>query len=211
MIRFKHSLILLICLSLSVYSYEQTAIVIGKQTWASTNLNVVVFRNGDTIPEARSATEWYKMEKEKKPAWCFYNNDPANGEKYGRLYNWYAVNDKRGLAPKGWHIPSDNEWSVLTTYLGGNETSAIALKSATQWQSSQSTKTTRNNINKFNAVPAGSRTTEGVFSGSGKTSYWWTSTPSSNGAAWLRTIRTESNKVFRLNMECGLSVRLIKD
>lgn len=73
------------------------------------NLNTDRFRNGDLIPEAKSNEEWIEAGKNKQPAWCYYNNDPANGEKYGKLYNWYAVNDPRGLAPEGYHIPTIEE------------------------------------------------------------------------------------------------------
>jgi len=78
---------------------------IGTQTWMAKNLNVSIFANGDPIPEVKTNEEWKKAAEEKKPAWCYYENDPANGAIYGKLYNWYAVSDPRGLAPKGWHIP----------------------------------------------------------------------------------------------------------
>ena len=74
---------------------------IGNQTWMKKNLDVSKFRNGDIVPEVRSQEEWSNAALENKPAWCYYNNDQANGVKYGKLYNWYAVNDPRGLAPEG--------------------------------------------------------------------------------------------------------------
>lgn len=73
------------------------------------NLNLDKFRNGDLIPEAKSNEEWIEAGKNKQPAWCYYENKPENGEKYGKLYNWYAVNDPRGLAPEGYHIPTVEE------------------------------------------------------------------------------------------------------
>ena len=79
---------------------------IGTQLWIASNLNVSHFRNGDPIPEAASAAEWKQAAEDKRPAWCYYNNDPVNGRTYHKLYNWYAVNDPRGLAPYGWHVPS---------------------------------------------------------------------------------------------------------
>lgn len=114
---------ILIMISCSNATKEIASIKIGTQTWAVKNLDVTTFRNGDIIPEAKTNEEWKKSGDEQKPAWCYYNNDPANGEKYGKLYNWYAVNDPRGLAPEGWHIPTDAEWTTLTAYLeeaGGN-------------------------------------------------------------------------------------------
>jgi hypothetical protein len=79
--------------------------------WMPNNLNVSKFRNGDPVPEVKTEEEWEKAGNNKQPAWCYYNNDAKNGKKHGRLYNWYAVNDSRGLAPEGWHIASDKEWN----------------------------------------------------------------------------------------------------
>ena len=93
---------------------------IGTQTWMAENLNVSTFRNGDAIPEVKTDAEWAQAFKEEKPAWCYYDNDPANGAKYGKLYNGYAVViDPRGLAPAGFHIPSEVEWIKLASYLDG--------------------------------------------------------------------------------------------
>ena len=85
-----------------------TEITIGRQVWMTENLNVDKFRNGDPISHAKTDEEWVKAGENGSPAWSHYDNDPANGEKYGKLYNWYAVNDSRGLAPEGWKIPSDD-------------------------------------------------------------------------------------------------------
>jgi uncharacterized protein (TIGR02145 family) len=89
------------------------SVQIGTQTWMVENLNVSTFRNGDLIPEAKTEDEWRKAGESKQPAWCYYGNEPANGTKYGKLYNWYAVNDPRGLAPAGWHVPSKVEFEYL--------------------------------------------------------------------------------------------------
>ena len=94
-----------------------TTIKIGKQIWMANNLNVEHFRNGDKIPEIKSKTEWVRT---KKPAFCYYNNNHLYGKSYGKLYNWYAVNDPRGLAPEGWHIPSKHEWQILQAHVADN-------------------------------------------------------------------------------------------
>jgi uncharacterized protein (TIGR02145 family) len=101
------------------------------------NLNVATFRNGDPIPEAKTKEEWEKAGQEGKPAWCYYENDPKNGAKYGKLYNWYAVIDPRGLAPTGWHVPTDAEWGILSDFVGeestlGN-TAGKKMKSTAGW------------------------------------------------------------------------------
>lgn len=86
---------------------------IGNQVWMMKNLDVDKFRNGTKIPQARTREEWVKAGLMKKPAWCYMYNDPVIGMKMGKLYNWYAVNDKRGLAPKGWSIPTVEDWALL--------------------------------------------------------------------------------------------------
>jgi uncharacterized protein (TIGR02145 family) len=127
----RKSFILIILLSSIVSLAQQTGtitdardgktyktVVIGTQTWMAENLNVSTFRNGDTIPEVKSKEEWEKAGDEGKPAWCYYDNDTANGRIYGKLYNWYVVIDKRGLALAGFHIPTDAEWTILENNLG---------------------------------------------------------------------------------------------
>jgi len=89
-------------------------VAIGKQVWMTENLNVDTFRNGEAIPHVKTNEEWIKAGENKQPAWCYCDNDPANGAKYGKLYNWYAVANARGLCPAGWHVPSDDEWTQLT-------------------------------------------------------------------------------------------------
>ena len=97
------------------------------------NLNVDKFRNGDPIPQAKTNAEWLAAGENKQPAWCYYDNDPANGEKYGKLYNWYAVNDSRGLAPEGYHIPTYAEWTTFMNLLGND--AGNKMKSTSGWDS----------------------------------------------------------------------------
>lgn len=98
---------------------------IGKQVWAKRNLDVSVFKNGDPILEAKSDSEWDNAFREAKPAWCYYDYNPTNGKKYGKLYNWFAVNDKRGLAPKGWSVPSEKDFISLLKYVGDESSNTI--------------------------------------------------------------------------------------
>jgi uncharacterized protein (TIGR02145 family) len=97
--------------------FSQT-VQIGTQVWMTKNLDLSTFRNGDPIPEAKTEEEWTKAGENHQPAWCYYDKDVTNGAKYGKLYNWYAVNDARGLAPVGYHIPTDDEWMDLEDFLG---------------------------------------------------------------------------------------------
>lgn len=130
----KISLILIYLIGFGYISYAQT-VTIGTQVWMTKNLDVATFRNGDPIPQAKTNEEWEKAGKNEQPAWCYYNNDPANGAKYGKLYNWYAVNDSRGLAPSGYHIPSDAEWTRLTDFLGGEKVARTKMMSKSGWDS----------------------------------------------------------------------------
>jgi uncharacterized protein (TIGR02145 family) len=113
-------------------NYAQT-VTIGTQVWMTKNLDVDKFRNGDPIPQAKTDEEWKLAGINKQPAWCYNNNDPANGAKYGKLYNWYAVNDSRGLAPEGYHIPSEAEWTQLTDFLASE--AGKKMKSTSGWKS----------------------------------------------------------------------------
>ena len=126
------NLLLILLMGLSLVLNAQT-VTIGTQVWMTKNLDVAKFRNGDPIPEAKTNEEWVKAGVNKQPAWCNYDNNPANGSKYGKLYNWYAVNDPRGLAPEGYHVPTDAEWTKLENLLGSD--AGKKMKSATGWNS----------------------------------------------------------------------------
>ena len=106
---------------------------IGNQYWMKENLNVSKFRNGDLIPEVKSFEDWKKAGENNQPAWCYLQSKESNGKKHGKLYNWYAVNDPRGLAPDGWHVPSKKEWNQLIKTVGGEKIACKKLKSKQGW------------------------------------------------------------------------------
>jgi hypothetical protein len=119
-VKYPSVLIIILVIGFKVQQYvvlRNMSVTIGNQVWMKQNLNVDEFRNGDPIPEAKSAEEWRNAYEYNQPAWCYYNNDPSNGSKYGKIYNYYAVSDTRGLAPKGWRIPRLEEWEELTNFL----------------------------------------------------------------------------------------------
>lgn len=152
-------------------NYIKNEVIIGDQVWSVKNLNVDKFNNGDYIPECKTILEWKKASKNGTPAWCNYDNDYLNGEKYGKLYNWYALNDPRGIAPKGWHIPSEKEWIKLSTYLGGENIAGDKMKSKEGWDVSGN----GNNESKFNGFPGGFRFGNGEFGNiTGLGSFWST-------------------------------------
>ena len=122
----------LVLLTISSFGFSQS-VIIGTQTWTTLNLDVATFRNGEIIPQAKTDEEWQAAGNNKQAAWCYFENDAKNGTKYGKLYNWYAVNDARGLAPAAWHIPTDEEWTVLSTFLGGEDVAGKKMKSTSGW------------------------------------------------------------------------------
>jgi uncharacterized protein (TIGR02145 family) len=158
---------------------EPGTLIIGTQIWAEANLNVNTFRNGDTIPEAKTNKEWVAAGDAGKPAWCYYNNDPANGPKYGKLYNWYAVNDPRGLAPAGWSLPGDADWTKLMYYLGGPDASGRKMKNTTGWIDGN----IGTNESGFTGLSGGYRVENGTFLNLGSIGTWWSSTESKSSSA----------------------------
>lgn len=187
-------------------------IKIGDQLWMQSNLNVSHFKNGDIIPEVKNDKEWFETSKQKKPAWCYYNNDPAHADIYGKMYNWYAVNDPRGLAPEGWHVASEIEWSRLINGVGGDNSAGGRLKSTQYWKSPNTDAT---DAVGFYALPGGSRATFGYSFGMlQEYGRWWTSTIDEDQLnAWdifmyhnKKSIEKDKNSPGD-----GASVRCIKD
>jgi uncharacterized protein (TIGR02145 family) len=179
-------------------------IVIGTQIWMSANLDTRVFANGDTIPTPDKVT----LVLNNDPGSIYYNNDSINYKKYGRLYNWYAVNDPRGLCPAGYHVPTDADWQVLSDFVGGD---GNKLKEAgtTNWY----TGNTGTNTTKFTALPGGYMGDAASYSAATRSTYLWSATSVNldqanrkqldyfNGA--FRTIVSDKNGAF--------SVRCIKN
>jgi uncharacterized protein (TIGR02145 family) len=189
---------------------DYKTVKIGNQIWMTENLNVDRFRNRDIIPEAKTATEWELAGENKQPAWCYYNNDPVNGKKYGKLYNWYAVNDSRGLAPEGYHIPSDSEWTTLTTYLGGENIAGEKMKSIIGWNENGN----GTNSSGFSGLPGGKRGSYGTFNYVGKVGDWWSSKEGSARYAWYRSLIYDDGGYgwnYNDNKENGFSVRCLRD
>lgn len=143
-------------------------VAIGTQQWMTRNLDVTTFRNGDTIPEIKDAATWAATTQ---PAWCYYNNDPEKNQLFGKIYNWYAVNDARGLAPVGWHVPNDielaGEWNTLVHFVNEN---ASLLKAPVLWNNPGT------NQSGFTALPGGYRNSDGSFIDLGRVANWWGAT-----------------------------------
>jgi len=182
---------------------------ICNQTWMQQNLNVSHYRNGDIIPQVTDPTQWANLTT---GAWCYYANNTANGIVYGKLYNWYAVNDPRGLAPEGWHIPTSYEWDILTNCLGGLDVAGGKMKEAgtTHWLSPNAGAT---NSSGFKGLPGGGRNYFGNFDANfTSTGAWWTSEGSGN-FGWHRSVYADAINVsnFGIGKGTGIYVRCVKD
>ncbi|MEI6091522.1 MAG: FISUMP domain-containing protein [bacterium] len=198
-------------------NYE--SIRISSQVWTTTNLNVDHYCNGDPIPQVQDPAEWAKLTT---GAWCYHNNITEMGAVYGKLYNFYAVNDPRGLAPEGWHIASDDEWMVLESYLGiddnelnlegwrgGYEGGKLKEAGYTHWKNLN---IGASDITKFTALPGGMRDENGVFRNADYEGNWWSSTQSSSTKGWYRSLLGKEGGIERSQSGCraGFSVRCIK-
>jgi uncharacterized protein (TIGR02145 family) len=198
-------------------------VTIGSQEWTAENLNVEHYRNGDLIPQVQDEDKWLKL---KTGAWCYYENNSENGKTYGKLYNWYAVNDSRGLAPEGWHVPSDAEWTKLTDDLGGItkegkdddgskywyiESVGGKLKSKLLWNSPNEGAT---NSTGFTAFPGGGRDPSEGFGGIGELGNFWSASAGSNGNAWFYVLYSDYSVIMCFSFggkSPGFSVRCVRD
>ena len=178
----------------------------GNQIWTQKNLDVATYRNGEVIPQVQDVSTWSNLST---GAWCYYNNITSNGIIYGKLYNWYAVNDPRGLAPNGYHIPSDAEWTTLIDYLGGASSAGTKMKSTSGWQNNGN----GSNTSGFAGLPGGYRSYDGYFVNIGSNGYWWSSSESGTDNAWYRYLNNDNDYVnrFSYNKRNGFSVRCLRD
>ncbi|MFN5215052.1 MAG: fibrobacter succinogenes major paralogous domain-containing protein, partial [Bacteroidota bacterium] len=181
-------------------------IVIGTQEWMAENLKTTIYRNGDAIANVTDIN-WLNLTT---GAWCFYVNNSQYDCPYGKLYNWYAVVDSRNLCPTGWHVPTDAEWTTLTSFLGGETVAGGKMKSTTGWNAPNTAAT---NESGFSGLPGGRRyNTNGYFL-VGYNGLWWSSSESSTTSAWLRDLYYASGTAYRYgsNKQDGFSVRCLRD
>ncbi len=185
-------------------------IIIGDQEWMAENLKVTHYRNGDPIPKGYSDSEWTILST---GAYSVYNDNSSNSETYGNLYNWYAVHDNRNIAPVGWHVPTDEEWTALIDYLGGSSIAGGKLKKAGMEHWSDPNEGATNESN-FSALPGGYRHySNGEYYAISDVNYFWSSTEYSNNNAWERILYFLSSDIGRLagSKNLGYSVRCVRD
>lgn len=223
----KYLVLLIFFVAANVFAED---VVIGTQKWMPKNLDVSTYRDGTPIRHAASAEDWVDAGNKKEGAWCYYNNDPANGSIYGKLYNWYAVNDQRGLAPSGYHVPSHAEWTELENYLSSNSqywcnnnNSDIAksLAAKERWATYSETCTPGNNLNTnnssgFSALPGGYRDSNGSYEYLSYFGFWWSSTENFDTHALGRSLSYDDTYVYSYGSYSGtkvlgFSVRCVKD
>lgn len=188
-------------------SYKE--IKIGNQVWMSENLNISTFQNGDIIPYVEDDDEWKMAISNKKPAWSYYLNSTEYGKKYGKLYNWFAISDSRGLAPEGWHIPTNYEWDILKEYLGGSKIAGSKIKSKEDWYSDNP-----KDESGFNALVSGIRNFHGGFDDN--TAAYWSAPIDNNGTEVFDVHSIESHYdnfsyIYRESNYNGYSIRCIKN
>ena len=174
---------------------------IGTQTWFAENL-----RYSGSTQEVSDNAAWAATDQ---PAWCYHDNNPANDAIYGKLYNWYAVNSG-SICPSGWHIPTDDEWTILTDHLGGENIASGKMKATTGWDAPNTGAT---NSSGFSALPgAGRDYGDGDFFSVGRTSLFWSSTET-GGYVYARDLDYDAASIFRFANEKkgGLSCRCVKD
>lgn len=184
-------------------------VTIGNQTWMKENLKTTRYTNGDPIANVTDNTAWINLTA---GGYSNYDNNAANAITYGRLYNWYAVNDTRKIAPKGWHVATDAEWLALETYLGGWRVAGGPLKETgtAHWASPN---TGANNSSGFTGLPGGVRKNDGPFNVLGSAGYWWASTEYNAGNAYVHSMNYSYAEVYSLYIpkRIGCSVRCVKD
>ena len=189
---------------------------IGAQTWMAENLKASTYRNGDPIPNVTDRSQWQSLES---GAYCYYNNESSNDCPYGKLYNWYVVNDTRNICPNGWHVPTESDWVILENYLGGLLSGGKLRSTGTQyWLSSNSGAT---NESGYSGLPGGYRVNAGSpsnpsldFFNLGYNGIWWSSTAVGLYNAKSRGVANNNSDVLFDGggfKNTGYSIRCIKD
>ncbi len=190
-------------------------VTIGAQTWMAENLKTSKYNDGTQIPNVTDYTNWSQLTT---GAWAYYNNDSANYAKFGKLYNWYAVNyetnGNKNVCPTGWHVPTDAEWTVLVDYLGGSNVAGGKMKQvdSTNWKNPNTDAT---NTSLFTGLPGGYRYSDGHYQFIGLYGNWWSSSESKYPFSALSRILSYNNGIATSknddNKKDGFSVRCLKD
>jgi uncharacterized protein (TIGR02145 family) len=182
-------------------------VTIGTQTWMAANLRTTKYRDGTPITLVNDSVQWTEL---KTAAYCNVNNSEANTATYGRFYNWYAVTNSYNIAPAGWHVPADTDWTILSTYVGSGPGGKLKATGLTYWSSPNSGAT---NSTGFNGYGAGDRSTNGAFRYFGTYGCFWCTTQSDTANAVEHVLSTNSANLIRMaiSKKLGINVRCVKD
>lgn len=187
-------------------------VTIGGRDWLAENLKVTCYRDGSAIDKVKGSATWEECAENERGAYCDYKNNAANGLIYGRLYNFFAVNDPRGLCPEGWHVASDEEWQAMTDVIGGDSIAGGLLKETgfAHWIRPNSGAV---NSYGFSALPGGFRWFSGYCEGLKLRGVWWTSSCANDVDAVTRYMDYQASDCMKdlNNKRHGASVRCIKD
>ena len=184
---------------------QYTTITINGKEWFKENLKTTKYANGDSIENVPTAGDWGLRTS---GAWAYYNNDVNNNSSFGKLYNWYAVTDVKGLCPTGWHVATDADWTSLTANYGTDAAAGNELKAITTW----TTPNSNTNSSGFGALPGGGR--GGLdFGDLNNKGFWWTSTLFDASSSYARRLEYNTDTVIRYseNNKYGFSVRCVKN
>jgi len=203
----------------TIDGHTYKTVKIGNQEWFAENLKTTVYANGEEIPYSRTDESWENQEMGMR---CSNEHDDAMNAKYGQLYNWYAVNDERGLCPSGWHVPSDEDWQDLEVFLGMSradvslegDRGSDELGMGTKLKAKSGWKNGGNGSDElgFSALAGGYRNLNGHFDGVGNVGYFWSSSPDGT-VAWFRLLVSDYTGVYRYSnfQRYGFSVRCVRD
>jgi uncharacterized protein (TIGR02145 family) len=207
--------------AVSYQGYDYATVLIGEQCWFAENLRSENYDNGDAISSGLTNSDWSSTTSGATAVYgsgsgpCNTNTPDGDAcdeawslNEYGRLYNWYAVDDARGLCPSGWHVPTDGEWTVMTDFLGGASVAGGQMKTTYGWYVGGN----GTNSSGFSGLPGGYRFDYGFFNDAGYDGSWWSSSPSGS-SAWNRYLGSSSENVYRYddNQRYGFSVRCVRD
>ena len=208
---------------LEYQGYDYETVQIGDQCWFAENLQSGNYADGVMIPSNLNSSDWESTTMGARAIYgeglspCFDNSPEGDAcedqywslNQYGQLYNWYAVNDSRGLCPNGWHVPTDNEWALMTSHLGSSYEAGSMIKTTYGWHSGGN----GTNSSGFSGLPGGMRGETGDFGLAGLYGVWWSSSQATLSHAWYREVNYGNGQVFRSNhtVRRGYSVRCIKD
>jgi uncharacterized protein (TIGR02145 family) len=217
-VKMMKSILLTVALTMSLFVFSQVkdidgnkykTVKIGEQVWMAENLKVSHFRNGDLIPHLNSDSLWNEAVRNKKPGWCYLENDSINNNGRGKLYNYYALIDPRGIAIEGWRVANEADWNTLSMKLGGYKVCGFKLKDTKLWETANGIN--GNNESGFSALPSGGRTWRGFeYFGNNSWAIYWVAQPEQKYLTMHLHSHNRGLSLANMDDTVGFAIRLIK-